>query len=46
MITGSDIENGFANSLTDRSCFSLSRASKARRVWIGERGERAVEVRS
>jgi hypothetical protein len=42
MIAGSDIENGFANSLTDRSSFSLSRASKARRVGSAS----AANVRS
>jgi hypothetical protein len=42
MIAGSDIENGFANSLTDKSSFSLSRASKARRVGSAS----AAKVRS
>ena len=32
MTAGSDIENGFARSLTDTFSFSLRRASKARRV--------------
>jgi len=42
MIAGSDIENGFANSLTDKSFFSLSRASRARRVGSAS----AAKVRS
>lgn len=32
MTAGSDIENGLASSLIDKSLFSLNRASKARRV--------------
>jgi len=42
MTAGSDIENGFANSLTDRPSLSLSRASSARRVG----SESAAKVRS
>jgi len=42
MTAGSDIENGWASSLTERLSFSTSRASKARRVG----SERAANVRS
>jgi hypothetical protein len=42
MIAGSDIENGFASSLTDKSSFSLMRANKARRVGSAS----AANVRS
>jgi hypothetical protein len=42
MIAGSDIENGLASSLTERFCFSLSRASNARRVG----SDSAAKVRS
>jgi len=42
MIAGSDIENGFASSLTDTFSFSLRRASKARRVGSAS----AAKVRS
>jgi len=42
MTAGSDIENGLANSLTDTFSFSLSRASKARRVGSAS----AAKVRS
>ena len=42
MTAGSDIENGRANSLTDRFSLSLSRASRARRVG----SDSAAKVRS
>jgi hypothetical protein len=42
MTAGNDIENGLANSLTDRPLSSLSRASSARRVG----SESAANVRS
>ena len=42
MTAGSDIAKGLAISLTDRSSFSLSRASKARRVGSAS----AANVRS
>jgi len=42
MIAGSDIANGWASSLTDKLCFSTSRASSARRVG----SDRAAKVRS
>ncbi len=42
MTAGSDMENGLANSLTDKSSFSLNRASKARRVGSAS----AANVRS
>ncbi len=42
MIAGSDIANGWANSLTDTLSCSPSRASKARRVG----SESAAKVRS
>jgi hypothetical protein len=42
MIAGSDIENGCANSLIDRSSLSLKRAKIARRVG----SESAENVRS
>jgi hypothetical protein len=42
MTAGSDIENGRANSLTEKLCRSLSRAMSARRV----ESESAAKVRS
>lgn len=42
MIAGSDIANGWANSLTDRLSVSPRRASKARRVG----SDSAAKVRS
>jgi hypothetical protein len=42
MMAGSDIEKGFASSLTDRSCRSLNRANKALRVGSAS----AANVRS
>jgi hypothetical protein len=42
MIAGSDIENGWASSLTDRLSCSTSRAKSARRVG----SESAAKVRS
>jgi len=42
MTAGSDMENGLASSLIDKSLFSLNRASKARRVGSAS----AAKVRS
>jgi hypothetical protein len=42
MTAGSDIENGAASSVTDRSSFSLKRARSARRVGSAS----AANVRS
>jgi hypothetical protein len=42
MTAGSDIENGLASSLTDKSCLSLNRASSARLVGSAN----AAKVRS
>ncbi len=45
MIAGSDIENGFANSLTDTFSFLAQTGEQSAPRWIGERGKSAVEVR-